>query len=61
LAELLALKTGFKGKIVYDKTKPDGDPLKIMNSDNSKKILGWSPSTSLQDGIEKTINWYRQS
>jgi GDP-L-fucose synthase len=61
LVIILAKRTGFEGKIVFDKSKPDGDPLKIMNSDISKEILGWSPTTSLQDGIDKTIAWYQLS
>jgi len=61
LAEILALESGFKGQIVYDKAKPDGDLMKIMNSDISKKLLNWSPSTSLKDGIKKTIAWYQQT
>lgn len=61
LAEILKSRTGFKGQIIYDNTKPDGDSIKIMNSDISKEILDWSPPTSLQEGIQKTIAWYRQA
>ncbi len=60
LVSIIAKRTGFKGRITYDESKPDGDPLKIMNSDISKKILEWAPTTSLQDGIDKTIAWYQQ-
>tara|TARA_Y100000996_G_scaffold410275_1_gene392350 strand:+ start:255 stop:1187 length:933 start_codon:yes stop_codon:yes gene_type:complete len=57
LAKLVAKVTDFKGKISFDKSKPDGIPRKILNS---KKIqsLGWKPSISLIDGLKKTYKIY---
>lgn len=57
LAKLVAKVTNFKGKISFDKSKPDGIPRKILNS---KKIqsLGWKPSISLIDGLKKTYKIY---
>ncbi len=53
LTEIVAEVTGFGGKIVWDSSKPDGTPRKLM--DVSKlTALGWKASTNLRDGVEKT-------
>ena len=48
---------GFKGNLVFDKSKPDGMPKKILNS---KEILslGWTPKTCLEEGLANTYNWF---
>ena len=57
LAKLIQSIVGHKGKIVWDKSKPDGTPRKLL--DISKyKALGWSSSTQLKDGIEETYKWF---
>lgn len=57
LTELMAKVVGYKGRIVWDTSKPDGTPRKIM--DNSRlHALGWKPSTSIPDGLEKMYAWY---
>ncbi len=48
---------GFKGKIIWDSTKPDGTPRKIMDSSKFSNY-GWKPKISLLDGIKNTYNWY---
>lgn len=60
IAELIGALTGFKGEIVWDKTKPSGQSVKIL--DNSKMIRvfnGWGPKTDIQEGLMNTINYYR--
>ena len=60
LAELIVAEVGYKGKLVFDKTKPDGTPRKLM--DNYKIIAsGWKPSISLEDGIRRTLNEIKNS
>jgi GDP-L-fucose synthase len=57
LAETVAHVTGFRGRLVFDTTKPDGTPRKIM--DSSKMLaLGWKPEISFEDGIASTYRWY---
>lgn len=57
LAEKIANKVGFKGKIVWNKNKPDGTLRKVL--DNRRILdLGWKPLISLDEGITKTIEWY---
>ena len=57
LAKIIAKVVGFKGKFIFDRSKPDGTPRKFINS---KKInsLGWKSKTSLLKGIEITYRWY---
>jgi GDP-L-fucose synthase len=57
LADLIMIATEFEGKIVYDSTKPDGTPRKLMDISRLEK-LGWKYKTSLAQGIEKTYQWY---
>lgn len=58
LAELLKELAGFNGEIIYDSSKPDGTPRKLL--DVSKiNSLGWIAETSLKEGIKKTIEWYQ--
>ena len=58
LALKVATAAGFKGKIDWDTTKPDGTPRKTL--DNSKlQALGWKPTITLDEGIESTIAWYK--
>lgn len=57
LAKLIAEITEFKGKIVYDSSKPDGTPRKLMDVTRLNN-LGWKYKTELQDGITKTYNWF---
>lgn len=58
LAELIKEAVGYKGELVLDTSKPDGAPYKTMDNTKLKKIFKWKPSTSLRDGIEKTVEWY---
>jgi GDP-L-fucose synthase len=57
LASLIMQVCGYKGKIIYDSTKPDGTPRKLMDVSRLEK-LGWKYKTSLAQGIEKTYQWY---
>jgi GDP-L-fucose synthase len=57
LAELIQLKVGHEGDILWDSTKPDGTPRKLL--DVSKfKSLGWEPNFDLVTGIESTYEWF---
>lgn len=58
LAEIVASTVGYKGKLSYDTSRPDGAPYKIMNVDKMKEIFQWTPETTLEEGIKKSIDWY---
>ena len=57
LAKLIAEITEFKGNIVYDSSKPDGTPRKLMDVTRINS-LGWKYQTELKDGIGKTYEWF---
>lgn len=59
LVDILVRLTGFKGTFSFDPSKPDGQPRRVLNNTKAKEILGWEPKTSLEDGLKKTIDWYR--
>jgi GDP-L-fucose synthase len=60
LALLIKEVVGFKGRIVFDSTKPDGTLVKI-NDISKLKSLGWQPRISLRQGIVDTYQWYLQN
>src|SRR5688572_629375 len=57
LAELIARIVGFRGTVVFDRSKPDGTPRKLLDV-GKLKALGWQPRTTLADGIRTTYEWY---
>lgn len=57
LARIVAEVTGFSGEIVYDSTKPDGTPRKLMDVSRINQ-LGWKHKTSLREGIKLTYDWF---
>ena len=57
LADLIRSIIGFNGEIIWDTTKPDGTPRKLLDV-NKLNSLGWKSCLSLKEGIEKTYKWY---
>lgn len=57
LAELLAEVVGYKGKIAFDSSKPDGTPRKLMNVDRLA-ALGWQSQIGLKEGLQSAYGWY---
>ena len=60
LATTIADVVGFKGEIVWDTSKPNGTPRKVLNVDKIKS-LGWEPKVGLREGIEKTYELFKES
>lgn len=60
LAKMVAKVVGFSGQIRWDINKPDGSPRKLLDSSRLNS-MGWRASTSLQDGLEATYEWYVNS
>lgn len=58
MAYLIKDCVGYKGAIVFDKSKPDGAPSKIIDGTRGAEILNWSPSLDFRRGVEETIEWY---
>lgn len=58
LAELIADVVGYKGKLIFDTSKPDGPPRKLLDVERIN-ALGWKARTGLREGIAATYEWYR--
>ncbi len=61
LVEMIKKAVGFKGKTVWDTTKPDGVLRRRMNVTRAKRELGFKSKIELREGIKKTVNWYMQN
>ena len=57
LSEIIKTAVGFKGIVIWDESKPDGTPRKLMTSEKIKSH-GWKPKISLREGIESTYRWF---
>ena len=60
LAELVRNAVGFSGRIVFDRSKPDGTPRKLLDVSRIS-ALGWRPTIELEDGIRATYAWYLEN
>ena len=60
LSALVAKTANFTGKIVWDETKPDGTPRKLINVDKLH-LLGWKHKIEIEEGVEKLYKWYQHS
>ncbi len=58
LVKLIVKLTGFKGKIIWDKSKPDGQPRRRLDTSKAYKEFGFQSKTKFEDGLKKTIKWY---
>ena len=60
LAKLIKKLVGYKGKLVWDATKPDGQPRRKLNTEKAKKEFGFEAQTSFEEGLAKVIAWYEK-
>ncbi|CAN5406156.1 GDP-L-fucose synthase [soil metagenome] len=58
LTELVAKIVGFTGDIVWDSTKPDGQPRRCLDVSRAKESMGWTAGTTLENGLKTTIDWF---
>jgi GDP-L-fucose synthase len=58
LVETIGELTGYEGEIIWDTSKPDGQPRRFYDMSKFKDALGYVPNTSITEGIQKTIDWY---
>jgi GDP-L-fucose synthase len=61
LAMTIAPMTGFKGKIVWDATKPNGQPRRCLDVTRAEHEFGFRAATPFENGLQKTIDWYLDS
>lgn len=60
LAERIAELVGFAGRIVWDSSKPDGQPRRLLDTSRAEREFGFKAGTTLEDGLRATVDWYRQ-
>jgi GDP-L-fucose synthase len=60
LAELIAELTGFKGRIVWDSTKPDGQPRRMLDTTRAFQEFGFKARTNFREGLKEAIEWYKE-
>jgi GDP-L-fucose synthase len=59
LAEMIAFLTGFEGELVWDTTKPNGQPRRALDVKRAKQLFDFRAETSLKEGLKRTIEWYQ--
>ena len=60
LVNLIVKLTGFQGKVIWDKSKPDGQPRRCLNVRRAKKEFGFKAKVQFESGLRKTIQWYQK-
>ena len=60
LVNLIAQLTGFEGEIVWDTTKPNGQPRRRLNTSKAKEKFGFEARVELKEGLKRTIGWYHR-
>lgn len=61
LAALIAKMVGYEGKILWDEMKPEGHPRRALAGARAQKLLGWQPTTTLEEGLRMTVEWYQET
>ena len=61
LFQIIRQIMGYEGRVVWDHSQPDGQPRRCLNSRRALDLLGWQATTSLEDGLRKTVGWWRES
>lgn len=60
LAEMIARLTGFSGKLVWDTTKPNGQPRRGLNVEKAEALFGFRAQMPFEEGLRRTIEWYHE-
>lgn len=58
LVHLIMKLTGFKGRVIWDSIKPDGQPRRMLDTSKAEREFGFKAKTSFEEGLKKTIDWY---
>ena len=61
LAELIADLTGFRGRLTFDRTKPDGQPRRSLDVTRARNAFGFSATTDFRTGLMRTVEWYQKN
>lgn len=60
LVNLIARLTGFSGRIIWDTSKPDGQPRRRLDTSKAEREFGFKAKTSFEEGLIKTVEWYKE-
>ncbi len=60
LAQIIAEETGFAGEIVWDTSKPNGQPRRCLDTQRAEELFGFKAQVGFREGLRKTIAWYRE-
>lgn len=60
LANTIARLTGFEGQLVWDTSKPNGQPRRVLDTEKAEQYFGFRAQTRFEDGLRQTIEWYRE-
>jgi nucleoside-diphosphate-sugar epimerase len=61
LVEKIRKIVGYEGEIIWDSTKPDGQPRRMLDVSRAKEKFGYNSSTNFDMGLKETIEWYRKN
>jgi GDP-L-fucose synthase len=61
VTEILAEVTGFEGEVMWDTSRPDGQVRRVFDMTRAKEELAFEPETTLREGLQRTVEWYRQN
>jgi GDP-L-fucose synthase len=61
LAEMIARFTGYEGELVWDASKPDGQPTRCLDVSRARELIGFEAQVGLEEGLQKTVAWFRES
>jgi len=61
LAEMITRLTGFNGKLVWDTSKPNGQPRRGLDVSRAREYFGWEAKTPFEEGMRRTIQWYEET
>ena len=60
LVHLIVRLTGFEGRVAWDATKPNGQPRRMLDTTRARERFGFAARTGFEEGLKKTIHWYRE-
>ena len=61
LTETIAEVVGYDGEVVWDHSKPDGQPRRALDTSRAEKEFGFKAKTGFREGLERTVRWYEQA
>jgi GDP-L-fucose synthase len=61
LVQTISRLTGFEGELIWDTTKPNGQPRRVLDTSRAENYFGFRARTKLEDGLQQTIDWYREN